>query len=1082
MDHGSEAAAVRHSRALPLAWGTADDETMRRVLATASTLTDRRRPLRGDDVAKLRALGLILLSLQIGRAARNWRALPVRRVREMADASSEHGALITDDGAYLVLPPLDAPRGGSSAPAAFKPVSADIILPLSAPLRRVLIRMLPGDTMQGLCDLGSDDDREVRRLLRGGGDWRARTTKAGRSLRSAENWLRHRLRVIPGGDPALNAILDPDLRGAERTLSSYATIAGDRFWGLYRAAISPLDPTIPARAPEAARSRFYGNNRCPTDGMLRVAIAAFHARADRSPSNLRLGTASGPDQSIRRDHHLSMMMRCFIAVTFGTGQRGICRLASLNQVDPDTGFAWVIEKSNPAKGYGGARGVFHPRAVLRHLAAYEDYLDALGDKFTRTAPAAAHQLAELRASPGLTFFDIDGNGRLVRLTQSALCRAAAPLGWHYAPNAGRHWLRSMLIGRVPSDALAAQFGHHLDGFDVWREHSGLVPRKVSASLEPAIHQAMATIGLEVLPKSRRTHAAPFTDPAALAPRNNQRFRAGQILASAIWNGAMLDQAQEVSLIDGLRAAAERTVLPTWIEFDLRERLDQQRWHIDATTRRLLNNYRARGLPPIAGVPDRLLSEFLGGDALVERFRIAAATRWRFRLPPILFAHATGALVNHSLRDERFEPGGRRRIANYAERPRQDKRGTGLALAQCFRGYWREKDPLIWRRKKRTHAAMLASLNEKSFYQRMTQLERSLARGLVDGLVLDRGHSNTRGYTASTQIERVRRLWQHFVPLTPASWEENPIDRLPLDILLAALPKGVAASDVAADLVLVLRALSPNADSEGAIAALQDHAENYSVNLVHPIEYKALIDAAPTGASHWIGPALTLCYRTGLRFSELSAVETTRITRDEAGLVTVTLDHQQKRRLKTFHSRRIIPLDVLLKEKEREALQTLIQIQSARPFPSDLESNHPEVIGRLRAVVDTSTSVFPLRHAFATNALAALLWPDEGCDDLARFIDPLLLERRHALRHRLCGPQSLGAIAPHALAVMMGHTSPHRTLFSYAHHLEVMVAAHVRAAADERPALALSKSCFRRTTSLRKSQAQALIGETCHTAG
>ena len=72
--------------------------------------------------------------------------------------------------------------------------------------------------------------------------------------------------------------------------------------------------------------------------------------------------------------------------------------------------------------------------------------------------------------------------------------------------------------------------------------------------------------------------------------------------------------------------------------------------------------------------------------------------------------------------------------------------------------------------------------------------------------------------------------------------------------------------------------------------------------------------------------------------------------------------------------------------------------------------HPEVVGRLRAVVDPSTSVFPLRHAFATNALAALLWPEEGGDDFDRFIDLLLLERRHALRDRLCGPQSLGAIA------------------------------------------------------------------------
>lgn len=966
----------------------------------------------------------------------------------LASVTDQRGAVLTEDGGYLIIPPFTSTVRNEQEEPKHLPVSPDVVLPLSAPLRRVIIQLAPAETAYTICQLGGNDI-EVRRLLRGDGNWRAKTTKAERSLSSAEIWLRHRLRVIEGGDPALSSILDPQLRGAENTLSHYATIASDRFWRLYRTAVAPLDATIPARPPEAVKQQFYGNPQCPNVKTLRPKIASLLVRAERPAPALRRLTCSDQNPIIRRDHHIATMMKCFIAVTFGTGQRGVGKLASFNQVNPDTGFAWVTEKSNPAKGYGGARGVFHPLAVRRHLAAYEDYLDNLAATFARSAPAAATQLAALRACPGLTFFDVGKNGHLVELKQSDLCQAAKAYGWVYAANDGRRWLRSMLIGKVPSDALAAQFGHHLDGFDVWSNHSGLAPHRVAAALEAAIHQVMATIGLDEVPKSERAHAEPFSDPANVPLRTNMRFRAGQILASAIWNGAMIDQTQEQSLLQGFKEVVEDANIPSWIELELHERLNQQRWKIDAKTYTLLRVYSGPGFPAKAG-PDRLLAEFLGSDNAVKQFRAAAIMRWRFRLPPLLFAKAIGALSNHSLRDERFEPGKRRPLSNYGERPRKESRRTCVALVQFLKGYWRGKEPLIWQRKKRAHAEMTASLDAKWFYKRMTPLEQSLARGLIDGLVSDRGYENTNGYAAYTQIERAERLWRHFVPLEPEEWEAQPIGQLSPEIILGAVATGTVGSEVAGDLIAVLKTLPPSADAAQTINSLGNHSENYSVNLVHPTEFKELIGTIPDGTDSWVAPALTLCYRTGLRFSELRAVSIARIIDDGAGPSMITLDHRQGQRLKTFHSRRNIPLDVMLDEEERAALHTLTGEPARTIFPEGLTTQNEIIIDRLYEATGTFTSVFPLRHSFATNALAALLWPDSENCCLACYIDPLLLQRRKMLRDKLCGTQSLGAIAPYALAVVMGHTSPARTLFSYAHHLEVMVAAHVAAIADAVP--------------------------------
>lgn len=1085
IEHGSEAAAVRRSCALPLVWGKLSDATLRSLLQTVSTLTDGRRRPRARDDANLRAVGRILLSLQTGRAGRDLTSLSVRRVKRLTAETCHRGAVLTGDGGYLIIPPHGSVEGDQQQETPYLPVSRDIVLPLSAPLKRVINRLVPSEASEFTCELGGDD-KAVRRLLRGEGDWRARTTKAERSLRSAEAWFRHRTRVIEGGDPALSAILDPNLRGAENTLSHYATIASDKFWKLYRAAIAPLDGTVPARPPEVVRHKFYGNPRCPDAETLRPEIASLLVRAERPAPALRRVVCSDQNPISRRDHHVAMMMRCFVAVTFGTGQRGVGQLVNFDQVDPDTGFAWVVEKSNPMKGYSGSRGVFHPLTVRRHLAAYEDYLDALAKTFECSAPGAAIELAALRACPGLTFFDSGKDGQLVRLTQNDLCQAAQAMGWVYSPNAGRRWLRSILIGRVPSDALAAQFGHHLDGFDVWGKHSGLAPQKVAAVLESAIQQALSAIGLDEVPESARAHSPGFDDPVSVPPQPNMRFRAGQILASAIWNGAMLDQEHEGSLLDRLDAILECTHLPGWIEFELRERFNQQRWRLDEKTRALLLTFPGHRFPAKAG-GDRLLAEFLGSNAAVGRFRDAALTRWRFRLPPILFAKSIGALSNHSLRDERFEPGRRKSLATYGQERSREPRHTCNALVQCFKGYWRDEghwDGKIFRRdkvptwlkKKRVHAALSASLHTKWFFKDMTRLEQSLAQGLIDGFVVDRGYNNVRGYSSLTQSERARRLWKHFVPSVPVEWQATSIVQLPRKIVLDAVNKGAWSSQIASDLITIFTTMASCTETTNLIDSLSDHAENYSVNIIHPNEYQILINKTTTDERRdWVVPALTLCYRTGLRFTELRAIVKARILNDRAGPALMTLDHHPEQRLKTFHSRRSIPLDVMLNEEELEALRTLIGKGQSTIFREHVSTLDQKIIDRLDAATGTFTSVFPLRHSFATNALAALLWPDDEDDGLAYYIDPLLIQRKQMLRDRLCGAHSLGAIAPHALAVVMGHTSPQRTLFSYAHHLEVMVAAHVQAVANAiRPPASTSR--LKRRRRVRAHEHQIWFGD------
>ena len=1029
---------------LPHAWNIPPDAQIRNLLARLNGIADRRRKPADDH--EIEGAILVLLILQTGR-------MPAELIDVMITADhpgelregNRPGQIVLTRDRILIHSPVDEAEPGYREPEQW------IALPQSRLLGRLIERLPEHCDGEGRLFRAHHGalEKKAKRIIRANCAAHVQSVKASRTLPALARWLRYRMRDAGLGDPGVHAIFAAAPKGSEEALAHYLSLNAAMVWETYCCAISTFLGPMPECPPELRENRFYGRGRCPDDSRLRVAIG--HLRA-------ALRCWHGPDVDCEPEsplgctrRHLAMMLYTYAFATFGTGQRSIGHICAIDQIDTQTGFAWVVEKSNPAMHMSGERGVFHPQQVLQQLTVYECYCDKLEKKLRRKRSDLAGQLENLRKEDGLAFFRVERD-RIVRLTPHTLCtHGKAAFDWPYDEKAGRRWLRSYLTGRVPSDALAAQFGHRLDGFDCWGEFSGLDPGAVARCLSKEVDRQLARVGFQVDGSRTKRIKIPqswtpdFSEPVRVqADRIPLAERKGRILASAIWNGALLNTAFEQPLIDKV---GDHEV-PVSIEIDDHGFEGCQRWIIDPQTFALLSEYPFRNwrLPES---PDELLRAFLPRDLQVSEFRDRASMRWRFRLPPVLHDRAGGKCDNRCLSNDRMGLNERknRRNPTFARRRTCAPRDVPRELKE----YFRTQEELLKQTRKmpgdprtpkeEARKNLIDNLQSQSFIKRMSRLEISLVEMLIDQLTADRGHDTPCGYSLSTINRRIDNIWRDFIPAASEAfkpWESREIQSFTADELeeLAAAnlrDRTNVLNDIAALLPKKLYHTGP-----GVREKLLARPENRTADVLRAMEYQTVTEkTAPESAALY-----ALCFRAGIRTSELSHIRHVDLVDLQTDRPILLLDHRPDRRAKTFHSRRRIPLNPLLTAEEIASVRT--HFTNLRYADADQTDQSVKLMEReLRKATGWRwMSAYPMRHSFATNMLGAFLLPEESTARFAMHFDPLLMERAPTLKREIVGKDSLGALSLYALAEMMGHTSPRRTLYSYAHNLELLVAAHV----------------------------------------
>ena len=133
-------------------------------------------------------------------------------------------------------------------------------------------------------------------------------------------------------------------------------------------------------------------------------------------------------------------------------------------IDPATGFMVVDDK--PMQDNFKSRIVWVPHECREQLRLYRAHLR----KLITLAPTIEHFTAA-EAAP----FYLTPELAQVPVTRSSLRSALKEHHWAYPLNAGRHFLRTALVGQVSTETLHAMLGHWHIGTESWGAGSALDP-------------------------------------------------------------------------------------------------------------------------------------------------------------------------------------------------------------------------------------------------------------------------------------------------------------------------------------------------------------------------------------------------------------------------------------------------------------------------------------------------------------------------------------------------------------------------------------------------------------------------------
>lgn len=235
----------------------------------------------------------------------------------------------------------------------------------------------------------------------------------------------------------------------------------------------------------------------------------------------------------------------------------------------------------------------------------------------------------------------------------------------------------------------------------------------------------------------------------------------------------------------------------------------------------------------------------------------------------------------------------------------------------------------------------------------------------------------------------------------------------------------------------------------------------SANLVSSTEYRDIINAAYKQRNgDELALIIMLGFRTGMRLPEILGLQTCDILH-RGKFLELHLQTNSRRPLKTFRSRRIFPLDLLLNDNERHALLKWLKPRTelararrkpllvfgplsaiAMPDERTYDSKVTDVLWRARH--ERTLRFSHLRHSFGSYLLLTLLIPSSESVRLvpSSFRAQVTWKRKWELLPSLIGKDRLGQSALHAVSQMMGHTGILRTLESYQHLLSLAVGLYV----------------------------------------
>lgn len=341
-----------------------------------------------------------------------------------------------------------------------------IAIPCSARTRQLIERLAP---IYG--PLHSDHDVVIDALKR-----MIRAAGVAAPLSWVERWLFERLAAMEGGDIALAALTTGHTSAVAQTPTHYTRAETDRIPALLARALDGFDTIEDADIP----SFTIGSRYAPTLDEVRVIVCRLTAPLERRNARLRQTPVA---------LHNAMTLYTTLFVLFATGARPRARAIPADRaIDAATGFM-VLDDKSLHDGFT-SRLVWVADACRAQLAHYHVHLSALA----RRRPDLAELIAQERP-----FLLSEDDGAPKPLTRDMLRPMLSADHYIFPLNAGRHFLRSQLIGAVSGETLHAFLGHWHLGAEPWGAKGALDPVRYRAELARALPPLLTSAGWRPLP-------------------------------------------------------------------------------------------------------------------------------------------------------------------------------------------------------------------------------------------------------------------------------------------------------------------------------------------------------------------------------------------------------------------------------------------------------------------------------------------------------------------------------------------------------------------------------------------------------
>ena len=567
---------------------------------------------------------------------------------------------------------------------------------------------------------------------------------------------------------------------------------------------------------------------------------------------------------------------------------------------------------------------------------------------------------------------------------------------------------------------------------------------------------------------------------------------GEMLASAIRHGALLDERwwsawmravqdalreNTISIVDELLAV--EMYAP---EVEAEGLHPHRRWYADPMTKVLIVGWWKAGHQlPDGTTPIQCLARHWRRTETETRFALPQIIEnyrsiWQTQLPGLLLAFAVGPdkpnpLVKGTLQYDRAPAASApqetwERIihgCDIPDRPREPKarapqlfpdRSRRAGESELFAHLENAHSPYEKGVSKTTSSKARARHALGKLQLSTDPVVEAMRLWCSYALRYEKGHKST-GYSASTvrrYLEALMWAFSEWLEVDPAEAGGREITGHLMQML-----QRTSANERKA-LISAIASFERYRDLKHPVTRprvpLQEFREGdrASPDLVLPEVYGRAKKRLERDGQHDLALALVLQYRGGLRPEEAFGLRVGDVCFDDAR-VELIVEANEERDLKTKTSRRIVPLDVLLEQDERDLLLSRVA--------SRLGGNHdPEawLFGDALAVTptmsgDADTTIDEalcaaggsdqlrqrhLRHSFASYLLATLMLPQDVDTpsvpaSLASVISP---DRRTRVADRLLGGQRLGASSLHAVSQVMGHTGTDMTLKFYVHLLDL----------------------------------------------